>query len=535
MLWALIRSHRWGAIGCSTFATLYLVANIAGYVIVSPTETARALFAQQIAPIAQQLSYLLPLPRHLETIGGYVEWRAYPVLAIVLSVWALVAAVGIVRGDEERRLLDVWLSTGTSRTRWIGLRVAAFACALGICVIICAVAGAAGAFVVGEALPLAGVFTESLALLLLVLAWLGLALLLAQFASSRGGASGLAAGVFLLLFFTNSLARTQPTLAGVAALSPFHLFDANHALSGEHASWPAMATLLVLAITTTFLAIAAFGKRDLGAAIVQRPSRRSTASSNAAETLLRIPVVRRLWQTRWSVLAWLVIASLLASLMTSIARSAADLIRQNAVLNVLIRSTGRDPAVEMLGVEWFSSAALALAILATLRTARWSGEDLRGRLEIELAQPVARRIVIMERAAEFLVAASLIAFGAWLALIVAAHRYGIALSSGRSALATALLLPVAMCFAGIGAMLSSWRPRLAAGALTAIVVGGYFLQTIAPLLHWPSWVQDLSIFALYGQPLVSPVWRTGLVAMLLIVALGYTAAIVAFRRRDLGR
>jgi ABC-2 type transport system permease protein len=532
----LLRSHRWGIIGCSIFSTFILVANIVGYGVVAPTPDARATFAFQIAPIAQQLSYLLPLPSHLETMGGYIEWRAYPVLAIVLSIWALVTAVGVVRGDEDRRLLDIWLSGGMSRMRWLALRTVAFATASAVCVVVSVLASLVSLAMSGETLPLRALLNESVALWLLVLAWFGLALLLGQFVPTRGSAGALTSTAWIALFFANSLARTNASLAWPARVSPFHLFDANRSLSGGSFALEAALVLLLVAVGATTFAVLIFQRRDLGAAILaRRPAGRPPVHEPARSLLLHWPVMRRLWQSRGALLAWAIGASLLAALIASVARSAADLVAQNPVLSVLIESTGRDPAIQMLGVQWFGLAALALAVMAVLRTARWAEDDLRGRLEIELAQPTSRGALLAERLVELTAASALVAASSSLVLVLAARRYGIALDLPRVGAATALLLPLTLCFGTMGALLAAWRPRLAVGSLTAIVVGGYFLQALAPLLHWPVWVQKLSIFALYRAPLVDPVDWMGLSVMLALIATECLAANVAFRTRDIAR
>lgn len=52
------------------------------------------------------------------------------------------------------------------------------------------------------------------------------------------------------------------------------------------------------------------------------------------------------------------------------------------------------------------------------------------------------------------------------------------------------------------------------------------------MFRWPSWVTDLSVFQLYGTPLISPVFVGGLVAMLAVVAAGFLGAGMMLQRRD---
>jgi len=53
-------------------------------------------------------------------------------------------------------------------------------------------------------------------------------------------------------------------------------------------------------------------------------------------------------------------------------------------------------------------------------------------------------------------------------------------------------------------------------------------------MNWPGWVADLSVFQLYGTPLLTGVFWSGLWAMLAIVAAGFGAATLLMQRREVG-
>jgi hypothetical protein len=60
----------------------------------------------------------------------------------------------------------------------------------------------------------------------------------------------------------------------------------------------------------------------------------------------------------------------------------------------------------------------------------------------------------------------------------------------------------------------------------------YFLGDLAPLFKLPDWMANLSVFHLYGNPVVGgPPW-TPAVSMLLVFLVGFGAALVLMRRRD---
>ena len=107
-------------------------------------------------------------------------------------------------------------------------------------------------------------------------------------------------------------------------------------------------------------------------------------------------------------------------------------------------------------------------------------------------------------------------------------------SQPRSDCSSAAVLPVVYAFAGIGHAFVGWRPRVAVVVLGALAVVGYFAQQFTPLFAWPDWVNDISLYALYGTPMSKDDW--GGIATLIAIGTGGTAiALFVMRRRDVGR
>jgi putative exporter of polyketide antibiotics len=70
--------------------------------------------------------------------------------------------------------------------------------------------------------------------------------------------------------------------------------------------------------------------------------------------------------------------------------------------------------------------------------------------------------------------------------------------------------------------------------LGALAVVGYFAQQLGPLFQWPDWVKNISLYALYGMPMSKDEW-SGIATLLVIGTAGTAVALVAMRRRDVGR
>src|SRR5207302_10537545 len=94
-----------GAIATAALGTVGAIAQpLAFATLAGNTPAERAVFGQQMELLALQLTYLLPLPHGLGTMAGWIEWRALGFLEVVVGFWAVMAASGAGRGDEERGL-----------------------------------------------------------------------------------------------------------------------------------------------------------------------------------------------------------------------------------------------------------------------------------------------------------------------------------------------------------------------------------------------------------------------------------------------
>ena len=142
--------------------------------------------------------------------------------------------------------------------------------------------------------------------------------------------------------------------------------------------------------------------------------------------------------------------------------------------------------------------------------------------------------MVLERITAVVLACAVVVAVSSLAVYLTASSTGISLPGGRFVFASAAVLPVAYAFSGIGHALVGWRPRVAVAALGTLAVVGYFAQQFTPLFQWPDWVNNISLYALYGTPMSKDDWG-GIVTLIGIGAIGTVVAIVAMRRRDVGR
>ncbi|MBV8301237.1 MAG: hypothetical protein JOY68_04885 [Candidatus Dormibacteraeota bacterium] len=390
-----------------------------------------------------------------------------------------------------------------------------------------------GGLVAGSALDPVAVLETSLSLWALTLACYAIALAGAQQATTFRGAAGVGGVVLLVLFLLDSLRKSSATPPAIANISVFSLNDRTTAIApGGSVDGGAILVLFAVAAIAAALAIWAFRRRDLDAALIQIGRAAPAVHTMSSNPVLRVPVLRGLWQRRLSLTLWTLGSSALAAFVVAIINSAADLFTKTSSLAGFLRGLGGDIHVVLLGLIWFAFAQALFSVIAITYVWRWADDDSNGSLELELAQPVSRTAVTVERAAEllcFLVVVALVS-SAVVLLVASATHINVAL--GNLVVATALLLPFGLTFAAVGAALAGFQPRVAVGVLATVSVVSYLLFQLAPAFRWPNWAADLSVFQLYGEPLVQPVFVGGLIAMLAVVVVGFGAGGALMQRRD---
>jgi ABC-2 type transport system permease protein len=531
-----LRMQRTGLIATTALSVaIGLVQTIGFATIVPNTPALRAAFGQQMSLLGQQVSYLIPPPLHPETVGGYVQWRVFGTLSLIYGFWAMISATGAMRGEEQRGLLEQWLATGVSRGRWMVTRVAGFGLSAIVAIALADLTCWAGALVTNDRLSILGLVQDGLALLGVSVLCYTLALLLAQTTADRREAAGVTGAVLLALFLVNSLGRTESFLQPYRFISPFFYYDRTNALApGGTFDLPGTIALFAAAAVISVIAGLAFVRRDLGAPLFRLRSRASSVVTTPARNpVLRIPVLETLYEQRIGLAFWVLGTALLGVFFVSLAKPLADLLQAVPALRFYLALFGASLYPAMIGAFWYGTLELLLAFYAIAQVARWSAEDSDGRLEMVLSQPVPRWLVVIERGIALMVGAGVIVLAASVVTLLTTSAQGIALDGGGIVRAGLLLLPFTLSFGAVGALFAGYFPRAAVLTLSALAVASYFLQQFALLFKWPTFVLDLSVFQLYGNPLVSVFWK-GVWVLSAITVIGFALAIVTMQRRDIG-
>ena len=533
-----LRLGRWGVagFGVAAFAAI-LVQTLGYYQIAGHTAAERAAFGASMAVLGSQFVALFPPPLAPGTVGGFVQFRGFNPVVILFVVWALVSATGFARGDEERGVIESALTTGISRLGLVASRVGAFA----IAVVVASVAAGAG-LLVGvaaghESVEFRGALEACALLAATGFACYGIVLLVAQLTAARYAAA--AAGVVLLvLYFDNSLSRTFSWLAMWRWLSPFRYYDLSQPLPpGGYFDARAFAVMLGIGVATSALAVVAFERRDVGAALIRTPGRRSPPRYEATSNpMWKVPVLRGVYERRAGVVVWAAGMAVLAALFVSLTRTIVQvLLSIPTLLPYLSIFVHQQVYPAVLGYTWLNVAQLLFAGLAITHVARWSADDVDGRLEMTLSAPWSRAAVVVERMSVLVVVSLLVAGVSGATLYFFSRSQGIDLDAGRLIGASLMLVPFALVFASAGALLAAWNPRAAVGILGAFAFASYLDTELAAIFKLPTWLQDLSAFKLFGTPLTTGVDARSLALMLLLALAGLGSSILLMQSRDVGR
>jgi len=524
-----------GFLATAAIGTLSALANGLGFAqIVGNSPTERVVFASQMEALGKQLSYLLPVPSHLDTLAGYLQWRAFGTLGLVYAFWALVTATGAARGDEERGYVEMWLSAGVSRVRYIAARGFGFSLVAAASLAAVVVSTYVVAQIVSEPIPLAWIAAEGISLFALALAAYGVGLAAAQLVSTRRGAMGVGGVVLLVLYGLAAAARVSEP-SPLARLSPFWLQEQNRPLLGDGLDASATLAMLFLAAVLIAISVIAFARRDLGAAVFGvRGSTGSRVTLPSRNPLLRLPVLAPLWQQRVWIVSWAIGLTVLAAFVVSLAKTMVDSIgSESSVMRVYFERLGLVGYSSFIGVIWFSILSLILSIYVVAQVAAWSADDAEGRLAEILSAPISRARVVIERLAVLLLGCAIVLAVASIVTYAQAEAQSIDIDAGRFALWTALILAVVFALAAVGHLVASWRPRVAVIALSAVAVSSYFIQELGPLFDWPEAVRNLSVYSLYGTPMTEVSW-SGIAGLLGVGIVGTVFTLRAMQTRDVG-
>jgi ABC-2 type transport system permease protein len=461
-------------------------------------------------------------PVALDDPGGFTVWRTGTPLSVLASVWIMLAATRITRGEEDGRRWDLLLA---GRLRMADVVVRCLAALVGSATLI-GIAVAAG--LLAARTELTGAVIHAAGITFVALTFATTALLAAQVMPRRSGATGLtvaALGAGLLL---RMIADGSHQLAWSAWATPFGL-TARAAPYADNRIVP----LIVLGAFPIVLAGAALftaRHRDLGDGIVAVPDSRPPRTR-----LLQSIGGFALRRTGRTTVGWAAGIAAYFLLVGAILTSILELFQTNRRFAELAAAAGMGghDLVKVVAAALFSLLAVPTGLYAAMRLAAMVADEKAGRWTFLFAQPISRVRLLSTEIVVTVGGVVALHCSAAVAVWSGAKITGAPLQLTDSLAGALNSLPVALLSAGTAAVGVGWLPS-AAGAIGALpVVGGFLVGLINQTGKAPGWVVNLSPWThLAAVPDTPPNWAATTI-FLLIGAMLTALGVYGYVQRDL--
>jgi polyether ionophore transport system permease protein len=525
-----VRMMRTGAIWGLVFG-LYVYDNAYAFDTIARNASLRHQLLNTMAGNAG-LKALLGDTQGITTRGGFTDWRAIGVTALVASIWGLLAATRTLRGEETAGRWELFLAGATTQRRAAGGALAG----LGAGVLAMYVMTALLTALVGVRRNVAIGLGQSLFFALAVVAgaamFAAIGALASELMATRARAAGVAGTAFGAAFMLRALGDAASGSHWLVYASPLGWVEQLHPLTGAQPLWllPIFGLVAACGVATILLA-----DRDLGASVL---ADKDTAAPRTA--MLGSPLLFALRMSRAVIVSWLLATAVAALLYGSLARSTGQAFASSGALRKFTGNLAHvaQQQLQLTGTRVFSG--IIFLILMTLIMAYVASaigkvreDEAEGYVDNLVVRSISRQHWLSGRAG--LILAVLLAAGLlggvsfW---ITAASQHAgltfseLLLAGINSAAPAALLL-------GIGVLTLGFIPRLTSITCWGLLAWAFLLDMLGSAIKVNHWLMDTSL--LYHPalaPAVNPNWRIAATYL----AIGCAAALLGgwrFTRRDL--
>lgn len=505
---------------------LTVQSTVASFRTLYPTPSARAGFARSIVGSAVYRALVGP-PFDLSTLGGLTAWRLGSLAGILVALMSILSVVRHTRADEE-----------AGRAELIGAGVVGRQAPVTAALAVAGTANVLLALLVGgglaaDGIGAAGSIALGAAIGSLGCLFAGFAAVISQLTSSARTARSVAlttvGAAFVLRAAGDSAPSTSPAIRGLTWLSPIAWAQQVRPFAGDR--WWVIALLLGVSILLAGLALRLNGRRDLGAGLFPvrpGPERARPGLSGAFGLAWRLH--------RGPLIGWTIGFALVGAVFGLLAKSAGQLLDENADLKaLLVRAGGTSSVIDAYLAAMFGLLGVVAAAFAVQAMLRLRSEEAEQRMEPILATAASRN----RAAGSHLVfavggpAVLLVAAGTACGVIRGLEVHDLAGQTARLLSAGLAPLPAVWLFAGWSMALVGMRPRWS--ALAWGYLGLCLLITeLGAGLNLSRWLLDVSPFSHVPSQPGGAVKVVPIVLVLLCGAGLTSAGFAGFRRRDIG-
>ncbi|HEX9987212.1 MAG TPA: ABC transporter permease subunit [Chloroflexia bacterium] len=538
-----LRDNRAGVLGWGAGFGFIMLVGAAQYPqVIGGAGEMRARMAAEMAKAFQAFSFMLGEITALDTIGGFLTTRILGFVPVMLALWIAVVAIGLIRGEEQQGALDMLLSTPHSRLSVLREKVAALLVVIVAAIAFLSLGLFVGILASGEPLPAIELALAMLNIAAIMAFWAAVGLLVGQLVLVRRTASSITGGIIFGTFLLNNLLEGLPNLKWLGWLMPFHYYSVSKPLvPGRVMEWGAWLALMAFTAGALLMAGLLFVRRDIGSTFRIFPSRAGTRAKEGASTLLGSVFGKSIRDLLWPTFFWSLGLGLYALMLVSTVNEVLGPLRQmlsNGDMGLIGAIIGNMSTPEAyVSYSLFTYLPALLSAFAITQVEGWASDEEEGRLEVLAAMPLPRWQLIAARYAAILLSLLVILGALGAALLLGAAASGVTLDTSRMWGALGASLPLGMVVAAFGLCVAAWlkRPGVAMPVTIGIVVAMFFLELFAPLLGLPDAVLNLSIFHLYGKPMIQGIQWGGTLALVAATLLLAAGSLVGLKKRDIAK
>ncbi|WP_423184519.1 ABC transporter permease [Arthrobacter sp. NyZ413] len=430
-----------------------------------PTQAARDAYAQVANNPA--VAAMTGLPYAAGSLGGILVIKIWMTLALALGFASIFLLTRNGRADEEAGRTELLRSSVLGRHAF---SMAGYTVVGGLNVLVGVLISL---LCLSEKLPMAGSLIMGASIAGAGLAFLGIAAICGQVASTSRGANSLAVTVLAVFYLIRAAADVQAEGTNVAALSWLSPIGwaQNMRAFGQDNWWPLLA-LLALTVLGCSIALRIETRRDLGSGLLTEPRGPSRASGFLVE-----PVGLVLRLQRGTLIGWLAGAIVAGLFFGGVAQAMTTALDPSNPFAKSFVGSSHSMLDGVLGIFVLFNGMLAGAFaVQSLSGAR--NEEATGRLESQLAGALSR---LRWLSAHILVAAA----GSALMLIVGGYLTG-ASSNGAAtgpqlAAATFAYWPAVLFMMAVLLFLDGFLPRQSLSVSWAFYGICILIATFGPL------------------------------------------------------
>ncbi|HEV2579519.1 MAG TPA: hypothetical protein VGT44_01595, partial [Ktedonobacteraceae bacterium] len=210
------------------------------------------------------------------------------------------------------------------------------------------------------------------------------------------------------------------------------------------------------------------------------------------------------------------------------------LVQETPLLQQLFFDTPTNTNAAMLGTFLFTFMPPLVVAFALALALKWAADLDNGRLEVLFSTPQSRRKVLLSRFCANVLLILLAPLLTWLAVLMGAQLSHIAVDQGRIFAASFNMFPMALITIGlVYALAGRLRYATLVSLLSAYLVLAYIQELLEGTIPMPTWLMNLSIFHVYGNPVFLGVNWTNFLGMTGVALVLLLISLLQFRTADI--